>query len=101
VQIPENAKMAVNLTYFFGVAMVLLGGPPIYDGWPAYIAQWVLGTMLAAHVAEFLLVFVYFKLHQKLGTPMVEHFGPTLVHGLIHWYPLYEGANKAPAKKAQ
>ena len=81
-------KNQIGTWIFYGVCVLTL---IFFQGWPATVAGWALGGVLAIHVVEF---FVKRDVMEKAGGSMAEHFFQTLLYGLFHWKPLEEAQNR-------
>ena len=81
-------KNQIGTWIFYGACLLSL---LFVQGWPATVAGWALGGVLAIHVVEF---FVKRDVMAKAGGSMGGHFVQTLLYGLFHWKPLEDAQNR-------
>jgi len=74
--------------------VAVLVGSLFASGTLATVSQWVLGFLVVAHLAEFV---VKRDVLAAAGGSMGHHFVQTLIYGLFHWKPLEEAQERANA----
>ena len=83
-----KAQKGLIALYALGVIVYCTAEEDYLGGWPGYISSRIVGGTLAAHLLEFVFLFLIFRSYLKglpAGDSSASHFLPTLLYGAGHW----------------